>query len=90
MIKPPAIDPVQGKVLVNAEGDRHGVMHAEARQALREPVPADEGGVVATFTADAATVDRALDVSSPTAANVAQVLNALLGDLSREFVVVRK
>jgi hypothetical protein len=41
------------------------------------------------YTADADTVSRELDVSSPTAANVAQVLNALLADMSREFVVVR-
>jgi hypothetical protein len=42
------------------------------------------------YSSDADTVDRELDVVSPTAANVAQVLNALLGDMSRESVVVRK
>lgn len=42
------------------------------------------------YSSDADTVDRELDVASPTAANVAHVLNALLGDLSRESVVVRK
>lgn len=42
------------------------------------------------YESDDSTVSRELDVASPTAANVAQVLNALLGDMSREFVVVRK
>jgi hypothetical protein len=42
------------------------------------------------YTSDDDTVSRELDVSSPTTANLAQVLNALLGDMSREFVVVRK
>ena len=42
------------------------------------------------YIADAGTVSRVLYISSPTTANVAQVLNALLEDLAREFVVVRK
>ena len=42
------------------------------------------------YASDDDTVSRELDVSSPSTANLAQVLNALLGDMSREFVVVRK
>lgn len=42
------------------------------------------------YSSDADTVDRELDVASPSLANLAQVFNALLGDLSRESVVVRK
>ncbi len=42
------------------------------------------------YTSDADTVSRDLDVSSPTTANLARVLNALLGDMSRESIVVRK
>lgn len=42
------------------------------------------------YASDSGTVSRELDVASPTIANVAQVLNALLGDLSHESVVVRK
>lgn len=42
------------------------------------------------YTSDSSTTSRELDVSSPTVANVAQVLNALLGDMSRESVAVRK
>lgn len=44
---------------------------------------------VRLYSSDSDTVSRELDVSSPTAANVAQVLNALLSDMARESVVVR-
>jgi hypothetical protein len=53
-----------------------------------------EGGNAASrrrsYSSDSSTVSRELDVGSPTVANVAQVLNALLSDMAREFVVVRK
>jgi hypothetical protein len=42
------------------------------------------------YTSDDSTVSRELDVSSPSLVNLAQVLNALLTDMSRESVVVRK
>lgn len=42
------------------------------------------------YTANADTVSRALNVTSPTLANLARVLNALLDDMAHESVVVRK
>jgi hypothetical protein len=42
------------------------------------------------YTSNDGTTSRELDVSSPTLANAVQVLNALLADMSRESIVVRK